>query len=170
MMFKWIGAVLVVAGCGAAGFAIAGAYRQEEKELRQLTAALDFMSCELQYRLTPLPDLCRLASREISGLSGKVLAGIALELESKLKPQVDDCVLEAMCQAGDLPRRLREAFLLMGSSLGRFDVEGQIKGLDAVRAYCRRELEIMASGRENRLRSYQTLGICAGAALAILFV
>ena len=32
------------------------------------------------------------------------------------------------------------------------------------------ELEQMAEGRDTRLRSYQTLGLCAGAALAILLV
>ena len=33
-----------------------------------------------------------------------------------------------------------------------------------------RELEVMGRNQEERLRSYQTLGLCAGAALAILFV
>ena len=55
-------------------------------------------------------------------------------------------------------------------SMGRFDVKGQIQGLEAVRSYCRGELENMAVNREARLRSYQTLGLCTGAALAILFV
>ena len=170
MTFKWIGAALIIAACGGVGFAIAAAYLREERELRKLTTALDYMACELQYRLTPLPELCRLAGRECAGIVGKILTELASELESGLKPQVEDCVIEVLCQMSDLPKRIREAFLLLGSSLGRFDMEGQMKGLEIARGYCRRELENMANGRENRLRSYQTLGICAGAALAILFV
>ena len=33
-----------------------------------------------------------------------------------------------------------------------------------------RELEKMSTDRDQRIRGYQTLGVCAGAALAILFV
>lgn len=170
MTFKWIGAALVMAACGAVGFYIAAAYLREERELRKLTTALDYMACELQYRLTPLPDLCRLAAGECSGIVGKILSELASELENSLKPEVEDCVLEVLCKIGDIPKRIRDAFLLMGTSLGRFDMEGQMKGLEMVRAFCRRELESMENGKDNRLRSYQTLGICAGAALAILFV
>ena len=58
----------------------------------------------------------------------------------------------------------------MGSSLGRFDLEGQLQGLESVRIYCREQLDELSKDRDVRLRSYQTLGLCAGAALAILFV
>ena len=54
--------------------------------------------------------------------------------------------------------------------IGRFDLEGQLQGLESVRVYCRDQLDNLAKDRDVRLRSYQTLGLCAGAALAILFV
>ena len=59
---------------------------------------------------------------------------------------------------------------MLGTSLGRFDLTGQLNGLEQVRSHCRRELEALAGNRDQRVRGYQTLGICAGAALAILFV
>jgi hypothetical protein len=54
--------------------------------------------------------------------------------------------------------------------MGKFDIDGQINGLEAVRSLCRRMLDELTSGREVRLRNYQTLGLCAGAALVILFI
>ena len=57
MILKWIGVALVVAGCGSVGFKISANHRKEEKALRQLIGILDYMECELQYRLTPLPEL-----------------------------------------------------------------------------------------------------------------
>ena len=63
-----------------------------------------------------------------------------------------------------------DALILLGRWLGRFDLDGQLKGLDAVRQECRRHLEELNNNREVRLRSYQTLGLCAGAAIAILFI
>lgn len=170
MNFKWIGAVLIICGCTLAGFMISAAYRREERELHQLIGALDYMSCELQYRRSPLPDLCRLAGTERSGYVGKLFLNLAKELESQISPDVQSCLAIAAATAGQLPKRLQEAVCILGASLGRFDLEGQLLGLDSVRAYCREQLEEMSEGRDTRLRSYQTLGLCAGAALAILFV
>ena len=138
--------------------------------MRQLVGALDFMECELQYHLTPLPDLCRQAGRENRGAVHQVLIALARELECQIAPDVHSCMHAALVSCPEVPKRVRQAFEIMGTSLGRFDMEGQVKGLETVRTFCRRELEELAQNRDNRLRSYQTLGLCAGAALAILFV
>ena len=170
MTYKWIGAALIIFGCGLAGFSVSGAYRREEKELRQLAASVEFMACELQYRRTPLPELCYLAGTERSGCVGRLLTNLGRELESKCAPDVQSCLAAAAATAGQLPRRIREAVCILGSTLGNFDLEGQLAGLEAVRSYCRSQLDEMSQGRDARLRSYETLGLCAGAALAILLV
>lgn len=170
MNFKWIGAIFIILSCGGFGICLASAHRKEEASLRQLVSALDYMECELQFRLTPLPDLCRLAGNECKGNVGKVLLKLASELEAQVAPDVASCVRSALSAGGEIPTRTREALELMGQSLGRFDLQGQLKGLEAVRASCRRELEALTNNRDVRLRSYQTLGFCAGAALAILFI
>ena len=170
MNLKWIGAALIICGCGFAGFSLSAAYRREERELRQLIGALDYMACELQYRMTPLPELCRMAGQERSGCVGRLLLNLSQELESQISPDVQSCLSVAAASAGPISERVQEALRIMGSSLGRFDLEGQLQGLEAVRSYCRGEVESMALNRDTRLRSYQTLGLCAGAALAILFV
>ena len=64
MTYKWIGAILVVAGCGGFGFSLASAHRREIQLLRHLNICVQYMQCELKYRLTPLQDLCRQAGRE----------------------------------------------------------------------------------------------------------
>ena len=170
MSGKLIGAFLIIFSCGGFGFAIAASYRREETSLRQMIGALDFMQCELQFRLTPLPELCRQAGLEQHGQVGDFLSGLAAELDSQIAPDVSSCMAAAFAKTPSLSPRIRKGFELLGTSLGRFDTEGQIVGLESVRSYCRRELDSMAHNRDSRLRSYQTLGICAGAAIAILFV
>lgn len=167
---KWIGAMLIVAGCGMFGFSMAANHRREETALRQLIAALDYMQCELQYRMTPLPDLCRQAGEQNRNVIGQVLLMLARELDCQISPDVERCMEEALKTGDMLPTRAKKAFEILGSSLGRFDMDGQIRGMEGVRSFCRRELEALGENREARLRSYQTLGLCAGSALAILLV
>lgn len=170
MSLKWIGAILIMSSCGLIGFSISAAYRRDERDLYQLISAMEYMTCELQYKMTPLPELCRQAGRERSGVVGRLLCNLARELESQVSPDVQSCLAVAAATVGPLPSRIREAVCVLGASLGRFDLEGQLQGMESVRTFCRNELDRMSANRDVRLRSYQTLGLCAGAALAILFV
>lgn len=170
MNIKLIGAALIIAGCGGVGFSMAAAHRREETALRQLIRALDYMGCELQYRLTPLPELCRCAASESGGAVSQALLHLASELEDQIAPDVAACMNAALAKTTRLPQRARKNLQLLGSSLGQFDLQGQLSGLEAARKQCRRELEELSKDRDVRLRSYQTLGLCAGSALAILFL
>ena len=170
MSIKWIGAILVIVGCGGVGFTMAANYRREEWTLRALIRALDYMTCELQFRLTPLPELCRQAGKECGSDAGRVLMALAEELESQISPDADSCMYAALSRFDNLPTSVRKEMDLLGKGLGRFDLTGQLQGLEQVRLHCRGSLAELESGREQRIRGYQTLGVCAGAALAILFV
>lgn len=170
MSYKWVGAILVIVGCGGFGFAIAANHKREERLLRQLIQALQFMECELQYRLTPLPELCRLTGKEVSGILRNVFLNLARELDWQVSPDACSCMSAALKLTPDLPVSLRKLLLQLGHTLGRFDFPGQIQGLQVVRAACGESLKKLSKDRDVRLRSYQTLGLCAGAALAILFM
>lgn len=170
MDYKWIGAVLIVAGCGGFGFSMAAEHRMQEKSLRKLIGILDYMACELQYRMTSLPELTFAAGTEAGGDLGRVFGRLSDELQASLSADVSDAMTLALKSSPELPEKTRDNLLLLGRTLGRFDLEGQMKGLEAVRAACRRDLESLSANREVRLRNYQTLSLCAGAALAILLI
>lgn len=170
MTMKFIGVIMVIVSCGGVGLKIAANHRQEEHALRQLIKILDYMECELQYRLTPLPALCRQAYDMFPGLPGKVFMELSLEINAQISPDIAQCMNAALNNVRSIPAVTRMELELLGKSIGRFDLDGQLKGLDAVREDCKRNLNLLTDNQENRLRSYQTLGLCAGAALAILFV
>ena len=170
MTVKMVGVILVIVSCGGVGFKIAANYRQEENALRQLIKILDFVECELQYRLTSLPTLCRQAWEVFPEMPGKVFMELSLEIDAQISPDIKRCMDAALNNVKSVPPITRKELELLGKSIGRFDLDGQLKGLDAVRQDCKRNLRLLTDNRENRLRSYQTLGLCAGAALAILFV
>jgi len=169
MNLKWIGAALVIAGCGGFGCSIAAAYRWEQRLLGGLLRGLEAMRWELQYRLTPLPELCRLAGRECGGTLGKVFGRLAGELDRQTEPDAASCMRHAL-EDGELSPRLRRLMMQLGRSLGRYDLAGQLQGIQAVERACRMEEGKLEKDRALRLRSYRALSLCAGAALVILFI
>lgn len=170
MILKVIGAICIILSCGGMGFSMAAAHRREEGALRQMISLLDHMGCELQYRLTPLPELCRGAMNELDGDIRRVLGLLVQELEQQLSADAGTCMRTALEKSGRLPGSVHRNLLMLGTSLGRYDLQGQLNGIEAVRIRCRSDLQELERNRENRLRSYQTLGLCAGFALAILFL
>jgi stage III sporulation protein AB len=170
MSFKIIGAILVVVACGGFGCRLAAAHRSDMAHLRDLIGTLDYMECELNYHLTPLPMLCRQAAAEHKKTLGNVFTLLAEELENQISPDAGHCMLTAIAKCSPFPTATDACLRELGKSLGRFDLDGQLAGLKAVRTTCRRKLEELNTNRDVRIRSYHALGLCTGAALAILLI
>ena len=170
MTIRILGGIFIIFGCGSFGFIFSKFHRKEVHYLRRTLSALMFIECELQYRLTPLPELCRKTAQICEGSLSRLFAALAEELEFQVSPEVRVCMEAAIRRTKDLPTHTKNVLLLLGCELGRFDLEGQLKGLNAVQNETQRILTQCTSNQDRRLRNYQTLGICAGAALAILFI
>lgn len=169
-MIKLIGAGLIIIGCGGVGFKMAAASLREERYLLQLIQVLDFMECELQYRLTPLPELFKQASQLSKGKLKQLLNKLSQELEAQISPNVEQCMHAALSDYGDLPATSMGILRKFGLSLGRFDLKGQLKGIEDIRQECKQNLQKILKDKDNRLRSYRTLAVCAGVAIAIIFI
>ena len=170
MGHKWIGALLIIGSCSGCGFAIAAGKRREERPLCHLMGVLQLMEADLQYRLTPLPELCRMAAGDTKGILRVVFLNLYRELKWQKLPDAGSCMHAAIQRSGEMPPRVRRLLVQLGHTLGRFDLPGQIQGIRAVGKRCEESLEIIRKNRDERLRSYQTLGICAGMALAIILI
>lgn len=170
MTLKLIGAILVIAACGGVGASMVRDHKREEKGTSELIQAIDLMSCELEQHLTPLPQLCRMVAENGSGIIGRVFMDLSSELDKQVGPSVSLCMAEAIRRNTKLTTNTRNLLEQLGATLGRFDLNGQIKGLEAVKRSCLVQLDHFTKNRDVRLRSYQTLGLCAGAALAIIFL
>ncbi len=170
MNMKWIGAALIIAGCGGLGFLMAWNYNRELAFLRQLMRALEYMQSDLEYRLTPLPELSRKTAVILTGRLQAVFASFAEELESQIAPDAAFCMTAALAKVRDLPKKTTEYLEMLGGLLGQFDLQGQLRGLSSLQECCASCYAQLETSRPQRIRSYQTLGLCAGAALAILFI
>jgi len=69
-----------------------------------------------------------------------------------------------------MPKHTAEMILQFTKTLGKFDVEGQLLGIQAVKSEATLRLNQMSKDQAQRMKNYRTLGVCAGAAIIILFI
>ena len=167
MMLRIVGAAFIVASCTGFGIMLAWNCKAEEQTLRQLLDALNFMDCQLQYTMISLPELALSAASD--GPVGKILTDFSAALETNRYQAPSEC-MDELLQSHIVPPVTRSLLSTLGRSLGCFDLEGQVKALRAVQSECELQLVKLMENKDVRIRNYQTLGICAGAALAILLI
>ena len=168
MYLKLTGALLILVGCGSYGIMMAATHRREVAALHQLAQAMDAMICELEYRLTPLPELCRFGCQNTKGPVSTFFSEMANALDDQISPDVSCCTVAVLKKTTNIPSHACAQLQSLGQTLGRFDLTGQLTAMEHCRQSCLAQLEVLEHQQAQRLRSYQTLGFCAGAALAIL--
>ncbi len=170
MSLRWIGAICVLVGCGGAGFFFASRQVRLEKLLRQFLGVLEYMHSDLSYRRSSLPDLCRSAASQGRGEIFELFRLAADELEGQISPDAEHCLKAAAGKVSQLPEEIYRIIAQFGKSLGCFDASGQLKMLEKTQLMCNSLLRECMNNKDARIRSYKTLGICAGAAIVILFI
>lgn len=170
MIIRWIGAILIVAGCGSFGLFYASSHRRAVLLLRQLICSIEYMERELKYRQLPIPDLLRQTAAISNNGTNTILGELALELDKQTAPDIVVCMENVLNQHSNLPKQVVEAFILLGNGMGHFNLDGQLESLQNVRNECQVALLDMSHNQDVRLRNYQTLALCAGAAVVILLI
>lgn len=168
MTLKLIGSAFIIISCGVFGFMIAAAHAREVKTIKTLINCLDYMEWELEYKMTCLPDLCRQVTNQCSGVLKSIFNDLAGLFDAGSEPNAQRCMELILSDKKDVPTYTKTALYQLGRTLGKFDLEGQIKGIKAVKEECRRNLEQLQCDHAVRIRTYKTLGLCAGAAMAII--
>ena len=170
MSYRIYGIICIILGCGAVGFIFAYNAKREVTALKQFIAALEFMKCELQFSLPALSDLCRHTASVSTHHVRKLFNLISDELDNQIFPDAHRCILSAIKQCKDMPSLTQKAAELLATSIGHFDLKGQLSSIETVMVESQQLLATYSNNLETRSRCYKTLGICAGAAIAILLI
>ena len=170
MLMKWIGTLCIISGCGGWGFITVVYHVRKIQFCRQFLSMLDYVECELAYRATALPQLCVQAAERSKGMIRECLLSFSKELEAQIAPNLSICMSYALDRRKGMDDFQRSILMNFAENLGHFDIAGQLKGLAQVKQNVDDILAALLENKENRLKSYQTLGICAGVALAIILV
>ena len=170
MSFKIIGVIFVMLSCGGCGFYIASQHMRRINQLEKFINVMHYMECELEYHHSSLPSLCKQCADRSSGNISKVFSVLSDEMEKQLIPNVYRCMQVVLDQVGVSDAIIRDYLLELGKNLGGFDLAGQVLSLQKMQERCEQNLIALKEHKSNCIRSYQTLGLCAGAAIAILLV
>ena len=169
-MLRAIGMALVVAGASGTGFLMAWSVRRAAAVLEQLLSAMELMRNEIACRRTPLPELMRQLQAAVRGPASEFFGRLAGDLERRQVGTVAASVRRQVAATPAFPSPVRQVLLQLGAGLGQYDAEGQLRSVELAEARLRSQLEQLRAQQQARVRSYCTLGVCAGLALAILAI
>lgn len=168
-MIRLVGAVMIVLGAGSFGIAKAAQFYRRQRLLRSFLAALEILKCEIRYTLFPLPKLCRLTAERCERTSAEYLRKYAELLENgESRSTAARKAMEATNCAFTPSAGM--AILELFSALGRYDLAGEENLLQLTRQRLQAELERGEREKRPMAKGYALLGLCTGAAIAILLV
>ena len=142
--------------------------KREIAALREWVDVLNFMKAELKTRVTPLPILFSKAAKR-GRIFSRFLQQVTDTLDQQATPDCCACIHLALENSREIPQGVRPYLLRFGDDLGEFDLECQLKSLEALHPECQFALERLEKSKDQRVRTYQTIGLCIGTALTILF-
>ena len=170
-MLKMIGLTLIFASSGEAGISMARAVRTQLTQLRALIDALCAVRCELQTRMTPLPE----AFAQLPACDARVGAffeALRSNLTAAQTCTVGYAYRQALRQTPGLQfsAPTRAALLVLFESLGKYDLDGNLQLLSMTAARLQTELAQLQTAGKARCKTYVTLGVCTGLAVAVILL
>ena len=170
MTIRILGAVLILVGCSTFGFLLSATSKRETATLKSFIESMDIMECELRYRRPPLPQLCGYLAASQSGIIQTYFSYLQSELLQQIQPSASACADLALNRMSQMPKHTKVIIQQFAKFLGEFDIDGQLTGIQAVRNEAVLQLKQLSRDQDLRIKNYRTLGVCAGAAIIILFI
>ena len=165
-IFRFAGAALLVCACTAAGMARAGQDRRRRLLEEDILRLLDAVEGGILYRRQPLAQLWRQLTE-----SPGMFRVLRLESASRLPPRqaMEKDLCGGVC-AVLLPAEDRAAIRQWVLELGSGPADQEQARLQALRLALRQSRQRLYEEEMRSGRMYLSLGVCLGAAAAILLV
>jgi stage III sporulation protein AB len=169
-LLKIIGSVLVIGCCTILGYSASGRTKQRIKALRGLLSALTLMKSEICDLLTPMPELLKLLSQQVSAPASLLFSNCHSFMFEGGSRSFRDSWRRAVLETRDLCLLSEEEEVLceLGVSLGRYNIEEQRKAIEKAEKRLELFLELEEKDKKDRSKINTVLGLGTGVTLAIL--
>ena len=171
-MIRLFGASLVVLAASAAGFGFAKNVRLQCAQLDALSWALETMASEMSARLTPLPEIFLLLGSGAQKDVSLFFKTAAMALTTPPGCTVPVAFKRGFAAAMNFRpgEQAVQALYALSAGLGRFTLERQLAAIEQAKTAVTMELLSLQAQKQARCRSYGTIGVCAGLALAVILL
>lgn len=169
---KLLGAALVVLASCVVGFGFAGSVRAQMRQMEALLAAVTTMKSEIIYRMTPLEALLDILCHAQDPVIGDFFENWKDTLYHGEYTTVQRALHQAVrkTEGLDLTDETVQTLDVLAGSLGKSDVEGQCAAIDLALEQLRLQLQYLQADSHRRVRSYRTISVCTGLALAVILL
>ena len=170
-MIRFLGAALLVAGCGGLGLSAANRLDCRVRDLRELSAGLEILQRELSWRLAPLPEALEAAAGGTHGRAAQFFAFCARE-SKRLAGAPFRTLWSRGLERSPLRLSREDRVLLeqLGPVLGRYDGDSQRQAVENVLTGLGRQQAQAEDDRRRLGRVYGVLGLTAGVFLALVLI
>lgn len=171
-MIKIIGAILMIAGTATVGMKNVIRLRGRSKALSVVVSALEIMKNEIGDRLTPIPELFELLSREAESPVSLLFENAKNGMQELGSCSFSKIWSDAVQSTPELMLNPNEELLLceLGMSLGKYNVEEQVSAI----ALTQKRFEAFAQkAEEERARDskmHAFLGLASGVFAVIILI
>ena len=155
MTFRTIGLVLCAAACVAGGWMVGERMKKAQKDLSYLLRLTEHLYTEIYYAHAELP-MCFRSFREADDR----------HIAERMANGAYEDALRALAVPSELRRELTESFIQLGNGT----LEEELLKIGRMKERLKNESESSAKKTVGGVRSARVLGICAGAAILLLFL
>lgn len=166
-MLKTMGILMVLMGAAGTGGSMALAVYRSNVLLRQLLAAMELLHSELSFRRTPLPEAMEALAHASQGAVAAFFQAMAQDLALRQERSVAVIMRKNLMRSSFTPQA-RRILQQLGNGLGQYDLDSQLRAVSLAEKRLQERLDEARAQQAGRIRSYCTLGVCAGLAIAIL--
>lgn len=159
-----LGRGILLVGCSAAGFYLAGRSKRRRKELLLARSFLGELSARLRFQMQPAGELIALFCRQLPFAQLPCLRQFALDggkFPQGWQQAVKSC-------GGDLLPGDREILCRLSGILGAYELQAQLEEIAQLRAQLEEAASQAAQLAERENKLYTSLGPLVGLALCIV--
>lgn len=168
LLIKWTILIAILCFSTMLGKAFANQYKDREKELKQVRSAFNMLKTKISYTYEPLPQIFLEMGTDFEGEIGHLFQLASIKMKELSAGEAWKYSLEHV--RTNLKAEDKKVLENLENLLGRTSIEGQLSEIELIEQFLEKQIEIAEEERRKNEKLYRSLGIMAGAMIAIILI
>lgn len=169
---KWTSLILIFLLATLLGSIISKKYKNREKKLKELKIILNIIETKIKFTQQPLTEIFKeIANSEKNNKSINIIFREAGQnIEEECFEQVWNRAISNSKTKLDLTNEDINIIEGMGKTLGKTDIDGQVKEIEVIKEFIDSQIEKAEEERKKNEKMYKMLGGIAGIGIVIILI